>query len=468
MKIIIFNFFYYYSARTRDISLGIKTPKRANPKLELGCSQMQSQNYSKRGLFKEVDPSWDFRGSDTKYSNHGFHTYPAMMIPQIARRLIESYGKDAKVLLDPFMGSGTAVLEATLHENFTTAYGIDINPLAILISKVKTNPIKSEILSNEYKKLLSKCVEGLNEIRLENKEIETPDFFNIDFWFKSYVIKELTVIKNSIELIEDQKIKNFFYVAFSETVRNVSNTRNSEYKLYRMNQEMLSKHKPDVLVNFKTKAKSNIEKMGKYVIESNKNCNVKILSEDSRHKTSIPDQAVDLIVTSPPYGDSRSTVAYGQFSRLALQWIGYEKEEVMGIDKESLGGIPSKDLIVTIDSPSLKETIEKISAIDAERARDVLSFYLDFDMCVKELHRVTKEGAFLCFVVGNRTVKGIQIPTDDIIVEMFQLENNYKHHRTIIREIPTKRMPRINSPSNIKGDYGKTMNQEWIIILEKT
>lgn len=446
----------------------MKTPKRANSKLEQGCSQMQSQNFVKRELLKEVDPSWDFRGSDTKYSNHGFHTYPAMMIPQIARRLIETYGKDAKVLLDPFMGSGTAVLEATLHNNFTKAYGIDINPLAILISKVKTAPINFDILSNEYKKLVSKCAEGLNEINLGNAEIETPKFFNIDFWFKPNVIRELTIIKNNIELIEDPKIKNFFYVVFSETVRNVSNTRNSEFKLYRMNEEMLKKHNPNVLGTFKDRALNNLKKMESYETEVNKKCQVKILSEDSRCKTSIKDKEVDFVVTSPPYGDSRTTVAYGQFSRLALQWIGYEKEEVMGIDKESLGGIPSKDLTVTIDSPSLKETIEKISSIDAERARDVLSFYLDFDMCVKELHRVTKEGAFLCFVVGNRTVKGIQIPTDDIIVEMFQLENNYKHHKTIIREIPNKRMPKVNSPSNIKGDYGKTMSQEWIIILEKT
>ena len=429
---------------------------------------MQSQNLVKKELFKEVDPSWDFRGSDTKYSNHSFHTYPAMMIPQIARRLIETYGKDAKVLLDPFMGSGTAVLEATLHNNFTKAYGIDINPLAILISKVKTTPINSDILSNEYKKLIDKCVQGINEINLSDAEIETPNFFNIDFWFKPKVIRELTIIKNNIEIIKDPKIKNFFYVVFSETVRNVSNTRNSEFKLYRMNDEKLKIHNPNVLGTFKDRAQNNIRKMESYETEANKKCQVKILSEDSRYKTSIKDKEVDLIVTSPPYGDSRTTVAYGQFSRLALQWIGYEKEDVMGIDKESLGGVPSKDLTVTIDSPSLKKTIERISNIDAERARDVLSFYLDFDLCVKELHRVTKEGAFLCFVVGNRTVKGIQIPTDDIIVEMFQLENNYKHHKTIIREIPNKRMPKINSPSNVKGDYGKTMSQEWIIILEKT
>ena len=77
---------------------------------------MQSVSLTANREIKFKDESWDFRDSFTKYSNHGFHTYPAMMIPQIARRLIEMYGKDAKVLLDPFMGSGTAILEATLHK----------------------------------------------------------------------------------------------------------------------------------------------------------------------------------------------------------------------------------------------------------------------------------------------------------------------------------------------------------------
>jgi DNA modification methylase len=90
---------------------------------------------------KYIDNSWDFKNDDTKLNTHGFHSYPAMMIPQVARRLIETYGLESKVLLDPFMGSGTALVEAKLHDNFEVAYGIDINPLTRLIAKVKTTPI---------------------------------------------------------------------------------------------------------------------------------------------------------------------------------------------------------------------------------------------------------------------------------------------------------------------------------------
>ena len=125
---------------------------------------MQSTSLQMENRIKFKDESWDFRNDFTKYSNHGFHTYPAMMIPQVARRLIEMYGKDKEVLLDPFMGSGTALLEAKLHKNFKKAYGIDINPLALLISKVKTTPINPEILKEEYRQLISRCNADKKEV----------------------------------------------------------------------------------------------------------------------------------------------------------------------------------------------------------------------------------------------------------------------------------------------------------------
>ena len=428
---------------------------------------MQSTSLQLENRIKFKDESWDFRNDFTKYSNHGFHTYPAMMIPQVARRLIQMYGKDKEVLLDTFMGSGTALLEAKLHKNFKKAYGIDINPLALLISKVKTTPINPEILKEGYHKLIFRFNEDKKSVNFKQKEITKQNFFNIDFWFKPQVITDLAILKQNIEKIKDKDVKDFFLIAFSETVRNVSNTRNREYKLYRMSQSMLEKHNPNTFEEFKSKASKSIMGMEEYFKIHNPKCQVNILAEDTRKLTSIPTNSVDLIVTSPPYGDSRTTVAYGQFSRLGLQWLDYGKEEVLNIDKVSLGGIPTKDLYHDLGSPTLKKTLDAISKIDSRRAKDVLSFYVDFDKCVQELHRVTKKGAFMCFVVGNRTVKGVQIPTDEIILELFQAKNHYKHHNTFIRNIPHKRMPKLNSPTNIVGNHAVTMNEEWIVIIEK-
>lgn len=403
---------------------------------------------------------WDFKKADTKYSTHGFHSYPAMMIPQIARRLIHLYGSHSKTVLDPFVGSGTTMVEATLHENFEQAYGIDINPLALLMAKVKTTRIKPSVLEQEYAKLLRTISAN------KGKSIKGPSFENLDFWFKPSAIKELALIKDSIEQIQNKDLKNFFLVAFSETIRSASNTRNSEFKLYRMPEQELEKFNPSAVKEFKENAFYNIEKMKEYFFERKK-CSVHLLDEDTRQIKSIPKNSVELLVSSPPYGDSRTTVAYGQFSRLALEWLGFDQKKARSIDKVSLGGIPTKHLENGLESPSLKNALDRISLIDSERAKDVLSFYEDFWKCVKEINKVMAKGAYLCFVVGNRTVKKIQIPTDKIIIELFENLGNYSHEATFERNIPSKRMPKANSPTNVPGEVSSTMNKEHIVVLKK-
>src|SRR3990167_2019467 len=163
---------------------------------------MLLQGLGKLDEKKFVDTSWDFENEFTKFSTHGYHTYPAMMIPQVARRLIRTYGKNAKVLLDPFVGSGTALLEATLHNNFEKAYGIDINPLALLISKVKTTPIDSKLLWKEYHQLIEKCSDDKKEVNFSQKQIEKPSFPKIDFWFKPQVVTDLAIIRKNISEVK--------------------------------------------------------------------------------------------------------------------------------------------------------------------------------------------------------------------------------------------------------------------------
>jgi site-specific DNA-methyltransferase (cytosine-N4-specific) len=83
------------------------------------------------------EEDWDFADADTKTHTHGYHVYPAMMIPQVARRLIRSYGGGAQLLLDPFCGSGTSLVEARLAG--LDAVGIDLNPFAVLLARAKTS-----------------------------------------------------------------------------------------------------------------------------------------------------------------------------------------------------------------------------------------------------------------------------------------------------------------------------------------
>src|SRR3989338_3318437 len=106
-----------------------------------------------QGKKRRNDFSWDFRGEDTKPYTHGFHGYPAMFIPQLARRLILNCSQTQDTICDIFCGSGTALVESRLLGR--NAYGIELNPLAVLIAKVKTTPINPEKLQKAYLKILT-------------------------------------------------------------------------------------------------------------------------------------------------------------------------------------------------------------------------------------------------------------------------------------------------------------------------
>ena len=410
---------------------------------------------------RQIDYSWDFEKVNTKPYTHGFHTYPAMFIPHVARRLLLTYSKKGDTICDIFCGSGTALIESRLLGR--NAHGIDLNPLAIFLAKTKVTPIDPEIINKEYSKLLKRIG------KIKNNQIKKPVFNNLDFWFKDRIIIELAKIKKAIQKIPNRSVKNFVMVAFSETVRKVSNTKSGEFKLVRIKGEKLENHNPDVLGIFKKRAEFNMKGMESYYHDVDKKTWTKIVYGDSSKDNGIKDESIDFVITSPPYGDSRTTVAYGQFSRLSSQWIDMfdNPNDASGVDNELLGGKPTNDLKNPLVSHYLKDSLGKISAKDPKRAKDVLSFYIGLNECLKRAHQILKPNKYFCLVIGNRLVKQVRIPTDFIIAELAE-HIGFNCENIVVRNIPGKRMPIKNSPTNIAGELEETMTRESIVVLRKT
>jgi len=425
--------------------------------LESQLDQGQSRNEK---YVRKIDYSWDYRGEKTKSHTHGIHTYPAMFIPQVGRRLLETYSKEGDTICDIFCGSGSALVESRLIGR--NAYGIDLNPLAIFLAKAKTTPINPQKLTKEYLTLLDRVE------KIKDKEIQRPDFKNIDFWFKDKVIVRLAKLKKAIRDIKDEAIQNFLMVAFSETVRYSSNTKTGEFKLVRVKGDKLEKHDPDVIGIFRKHAEKSIAGMTDFYKDAKKDSWTKIIYGDSSKDNGIEANSIDCIITSPPYGDSRTTVAYGQFSRLSAQWIDVfnDPNDASSVDNDLLGGRATKNLTHMLSSSYLKESLEKIAKQDEARARDVLSFNLGLNECLKQAHRILKPKKYFCLVVGNRSVKQVRIPTDFIIAELAE-KIGFTCEDIIVRNIPGKRMPIKNSPTNIVGALEETMNKESIVVLRK-
>jgi len=92
-------------------------------------------------LEKILGGDLDFHGESSRGASHALHAFAAKFPPQLPRLLITSLTEPGEVVLDPMMGSGTAVLEAAILGR--RAIGVDIDPLAVALCRVKTMPIRA-------------------------------------------------------------------------------------------------------------------------------------------------------------------------------------------------------------------------------------------------------------------------------------------------------------------------------------
>lgn len=405
---------------------------------------------------------WDFASVDTKEWTHGYHAYPAMMIPQVARNLIsllQEKHPEIRSLFDPFMGSGTSLVEGLLAG--MAVAGSDLNPLSRLLARAKTTAWDPDALGGTKDALMNKVRTVIAG------EKDWPDFKNLTFWFKPAVIDDLVRLKRAIQESVPENQTPFFWVVFSDTVRWVSNSRNAEFKLYRLDARRLESWNPDPLKVFEKILDRNLR--GNALFHSQRPRTTADIRAFDARQLGFADGSFDLMVTSPPYGDSRTTVAYGQFSRLSLEWLDLAEPLdplPRHLDRAMLGGKPQERAVRPLNSPVLRQALDAIGDQDPIRAREVLTFYEDLDCALAELARVLRPGGFQCWVVGNRTVKGVQLLTDQIIMELSE-PYGLVPQAVFSRAIPSKRMPKENSPTNETGKKARTMNGEQIFILRK-
>ncbi|WP_226655860.1 DNA methyltransferase [Guptibacillus hwajinpoensis] len=334
---------------------------------------------------KVLQYDWEFAEKDTQYFTHNVHRYSGKYIPQIPRKVIELITNPYELILDPYNGSGTTSLEASLANR--RSIGVDLNPLAILISKVKTTPISNEKLDElieTTEDLINKLMEyakptifGFSEQAKElfERAKEDPRFNDTWFtkWFQPHVLLELIVIKNYIDSIEENSCRDLVLVAFSNILRKSSNAH-SGYPNVMFDKK--AKEKPLPSSNF---LKSFYECVN--MVRSLSTSGMEILPEIKHaDSTNLPlsKESVDAIVTHPPYIGS---VPYAEYGTLSLGWLGYDSKE---LDKQLTGGRrQTKDVV--------------------ERFRD------GYRKTIEEAYRVLKANRKMFLMVGNPVVKGEEI-----------------------------------------------------------
>ena len=417
----------------------------------LGLSSSTIYRMEKRGLLspkeilnlfnmKKIDKEWSFEGykpSDTGKWTHGYHRYPAKFIPQLVERLIDEYISDRDANInDPFYGCGTTIVTA-ISRGFK-ASGMDINKIAYLITKVKSTPIEPDYLDKKIKQFLAilERVEGDYKGSIEplvpQKHIE-----RINYWFTEETKNELGRILRVIYREDDLTIRDFFLVAFSHILKNCSIWLQGSTKPTRDLKKNPIKPYDALRKHLKKMQRGNEVFYNIVPIEVKGNLNEYLnINDDDAKNQSVPDNCVDLIVSSSPYVTSYE---YADLHQLSTIWLDLA-DDLSKYKKEFIGTSYKKYENKRPRSELAMDIVNKMSERNQKMAREIGAFFIDMEEVFDESFRILKSGGRCCYVIGDTILKGIEILNAEVFAESLQY-SGFKLDRIIKREIPSKILP---------------------------
>ncbi|MBY8997579.1 MAG: hypothetical protein KGD60_07595 [Candidatus Thorarchaeota archaeon] len=420
----------------------------------------------------DLDPSFDIPNQgkiliisrDQSYLTHGVHKFPAKFFPELPRYLIRKYSKTGEFVLDPMCGSGTVVLEAMLNDRI--GIGIDIDPIARLITKVKTTIIDPETLNLAALDLTTRIQEFKNN---SDQNPLIPEFPYRDNWFRSFVLRELAIINDSINNLlskhqndsEWSDIGDFFRVVLSSIIRDVSNADPHCTRTVLRKKVVKSISPGDTYVKFSQKLFHQCDSLAE-LSEISKTLELKKvrLPVGSAIETGLDNDSIDLALTSPPYINA---VDYPRTHQLEMYWLGFLGDGPLSRVKREYIGTETvyKDEYIDLKTSGyeiLDPILEKIYTSDPRRSFIVFKFFEDMKQQLAEMFRVLKPGSRYCIAIGNNLIRGVEVRSDEILSEIATSKIGFELERTFFSKL-IRHFIRIPRPERMMG--------EWVLVLRK-
>lgn len=362
--------------------------------------------------------------SGAERATHLLHPYPAKLIRNIPRFFLASDAMAAPgaTVLDPFCGSGTVLLEARLRGHW--AVGADANPLARLISTAKLSPPPAE----ETRRVLVKIIEAAR-----TAAPNLPDVVNVDYWFDSRVKEQLARLRGAlIETSGGVWESPFLWTCFSSCVRRVSRADPRLSVPVRINPERVDRYGAkgaevlqrlkrletvDVLQVFWQVTLANIRRAERTSFPGG--LGPPAIFDDAR-RLELPEQTVDLVITSPPYAGAQK---YVRASSLCLGWLGLSPGgKLRPIERKSIGRehLDAWEAVESVRTgyEEVDGVLELVSTRNHLRARIAATYILEMAEALRESSRVLKDGGKLVLVAGPNMVTGYEFNTPGYLLHI--------------------------------------------------
>lgn len=418
---------------------------------------------------------WSFKKPTLRKGAHALLHYPAMMVPTLQGLIMSCVREsqpEAISVLDPFVGSGTVLVEAMEHG--LDFVGVDINPLAGLACLAKAGPYFIDAFDDKAMALIA-------AIRMDKKTYVPREFSGRDKWFAFEVSQDLEKAHYHIQREPSKWARRLFWLALCRVIRATCKSRKSTYKLH-IEPAKINRPTPNVFGAFYDavgKFRTNLREQHESLTEKNLLNRGRytgsldiVVADTQAYLHGKAAASYDLVMTSPPYGDNATTIPYGQFSYLPLQWIDLEDignainsallANTHATDTASLGGTlrgaDDKAQFLADRYTSAAHFLGLLKKQSNGKKRFGAFFY-DLDQSVAGIAAATRKGGTHAWTIANRRICGLEAPMVPLLTEMLE-SRDIRVIGTISRGIHFKKMAAKNSLS-------ATMTTETILLARK-
>jgi hypothetical protein len=373
-----------------------------------------------------------FQGG-TDQPAHRWFRLTASFWPDLVGSFLEEFAADSSsIVLDPFAGRGTTIIECKRRGIATV--GVEINPFLHFAAETSLN---WSLSINECKSCLAGILDTTELLLSRYPQssaikfaefigIEYPQIHNIDRWWHNDVLKALIAIRFSIlKVCKSESLRNFFLLSIANILVDAANVTIGRLQLHFVDRNVTAIRPIQLFIESCIKAIDDLSTLGSL----HDGTSARVMHGDSTKLTQLfLKQSFTHVITSPPYPNRYSYVGNTRPHLYFLNLFTSAKE-AGNLDCATIAGTwgaPTSRHVKGIhpfrhkaSADACGSIVEEIRRKDLLMSNYVARYFDDLANHIMSMRPVLAERAICAYVVENSRMKGSLVKTDDILAAIF-------------------------------------------------